>query len=201
MKKIISSIILSSIIFTGSTFAYTDLDIQSANFIAQKNIINNNSLNILWYNLDGKISRREMLKVMMNVSGKTINESCEWKYADMWSSDWGCKYAESALLNWYIAANTNYRPDDQVTQIEALKMIMQATGLEKDSNDDWRAGYLSKAQKVEIVDSGYFNYDDVGIRWWIFSLTAKTYSDFTYSTPDIELTDEEEEIFKYLLEL
>lgn len=54
-------------------------------------------------------------------------------------SDWGCKYAEAALENGYIAANKTFRPNDNVTQIEALKMIMQAKGLEKDSNTDWRA--------------------------------------------------------------
>jgi hypothetical protein len=40
-----------------------------------------------------------MLKVLMNVSGKTVSNTCTGEFVDMNNSDWGCKYAESALIN------------------------------------------------------------------------------------------------------
>lgn len=80
-------------------------------------------------------------------------------------------------------------------------MIMQAKSLEKDSNSDWRAGYLSKAQKEDLVDTGYLDYNLTALRGWIFSTSARSYADFSYVAPDVELTPEEEELFKFLLEL
>jgi len=38
-----------------------------------------------------------MLKVMMNLSGKTVSNSCATVFTDMTPNDWGCKYAEAAL--------------------------------------------------------------------------------------------------------
>ncbi len=201
MKKILFLCAILSLVSVTTTFARTEHNVQSANFLATKWIINDNSKDILKYNLDYNITRREMLKVMMNLSGKSIWNTCSGKFSDMPGSDWGCKYAEAALENGYIAANKTFRPNDNVTQIEALKMIMQAKGLEKDSNTDWRAWYLSKAQKEDIVDAGYLDYNLSALRGWIFSTSARSYTDFDYIAPDVELTPEEEELFKFLLEL
>ena len=138
MKKILLALLFITVLLP-SAFAWTPHNLQSANFIASKQIINDNSLSPSSYNLDYKITRREMLKVMMNLSGDSVSESCSQSFSDLSSSDWGCKYADAALSQGYIAANELFRPDDQITQIESLKMIMQAIGMQRDSNDDWRA--------------------------------------------------------------
>jgi len=75
-----------------------------------------------------------MLKIMMKLS------------SDLKTGDWGCKYAEAALTNSYIAANTSFRPADNISKIESLKMIMQARAIQRYENDDWRAGYVEKAE-------------------------------------------------------
>jgi len=189
------------LVSVSSLHAYTEHNIQSANFLATQSVINDNSNNIIWYNLDDNITRREVLKVMMNISGKTVTDTCSWNFSDMNSGDWGCKYAEAALREWYIAANTTFRPNDNVTQIEALKMIMQANNIQRDDNDDWRAGYVSKAFSQELLTDDYLEYDALAMRGWIFSTWARSYDDFTYEEPEIELSPEEEELFKFLLEL
>ena len=168
-----------------SAFAASDSALSAANFLAKKTIINDNSSDTSKYNLDMTITRREMLKVMMNLSGKTVGTTCSGKFSDMNSSDWGCKYAEAALANGYIAANKTYRPGDSVTQIEALKMIMQAKGLSKDENTDWRAGYISKAISEGIIDASFW-YDEIAKRSWIFIVGANTYSD----APDLSFEDD-----------
>ena len=71
MKKSLLTVLLI-LSLSASAFAYTEHNIQSANFIAGKWIINDNSTNIAAYNLGDHITRREMLKVMMNLSGKTV---------------------------------------------------------------------------------------------------------------------------------
>lgn len=76
MKKIF--LIAPLLLLLGTSFAYarTEHNVQSANFLATKAIINDNSKDILKYNLDYNITRREMLKVMMNLSGKSLSTSC-----------------------------------------------------------------------------------------------------------------------------
>jgi S-layer homology domain len=156
--------------------AATESEKTAANFLAKKSIINDNSADISKYNIDMTITRREMLKVMMNLSGKSVGTSCSGKFSDLDASDWGCKYAEAALENGYIAANKTFRPGDSVTEIEALKMIMQAKGLTKDENADWRAGYVSKAISEKLIDASFW-YDEIAQRGWIFLVGARSYSD------------------------
>ena len=203
-QKNIAKVICSAVCILGSlstSYAYTNHNISAANFLAGKGIINDNSSNILGYNLDNKITRREMLKVMMNLSGKSVASTCSGKFSDLPSSDWGCKYAETALKNGFISANATFRPTDNVTQIEALKMIMQAKWIQKDSNSDWKAGYVSAAYKKWLLDSNYLSYDTQALRGWIFSTSAKSYSDFSYteSAGDESLDPEIEELFNSIL--
>ena len=200
MRKVIGiSVLLAAAIWWVS--AYTEHNIQSANFLATQSVINDNSTDILDYNLDFNITRREMLKVMMNISGKNVTDTCSGNFSDVGSSDWGCKYAEAALREWYIAANNTFRPNDNVTQIEALKMIMQANSIPRDENNDWRAGYVSRGNTEWILLEMFLDYDLAATRGWIFSTGARSYTEFDYVEPDYELTDEEEEIFKLFQEL
>jgi hypothetical protein len=200
MKKILIATFLFAVQVL-SLFAYTSDHESAANFLAQKGIINDQSLYPVAYNLDDNITRREMLKVMMNLSGKSVTDSCLGKFSDMKSTDWGCKYAEAALSNNFIAANSNFRPDDSVTQIEALKMIMQAKGIEKNTAADWRDGYKSKAFSEGLISESYLEYDLQALRAWIFLTSARSYSDFEYSDGDVNLDAEMEELFKELFGL
>lgn len=92
------------------------------------------------YKLDSTITRREILKVMMNLSGEIVSDTCAERFVDLPNSDWGCKYAEAAFDKGYISGNALFRPDDSVTEIEALKMISQAKNLllyENENDKNW----------------------------------------------------------------
>ena len=149
----------------------------AANFLASQNVIVDQSADTSEYNYTSNITRREMLKVAMNISGKTVVDSCTGEFDDLDGSDWGCKYAEAALAEGYIAANANFRPDDLVSEIESLKMIMQARGIERDANDDWRAGYQSKAMTAGVINSE-LSFDAASKRGNIFDRAALTYTEF-----------------------
>lgn len=80
-------------------------------------------------------------------------------------------------------------------------MIMQALGIERDSNDDWRAGYVSKAQSEGIITESYIDYNKNATRGWIFSAAARSDENFSYVESELEIDPEVEELFQYILNL
>jgi len=153
------------------------LHIVAANYLAEQNVIEDNSGSVEEYNFTSNITRREMVKVAMNISGMNVPETCNGEFSDLNWDDWGCKYAEAALAQGYIAANASFRPDDLITNSESLKMIMQAKNIARDENDDWRAGYASKAMSEGIVNAEY-EFDVNAKRGWIFDISALAYPEF-----------------------
>lgn len=132
-----------------------DASLEAANRLAALGVIVDSSANPSAYNLGSSITRREMLKVMMNLSSVEVSDTCEGKFSDLPASDWGCKYAEAALKAGFIAANPKFRPNDLVTEAEALKMIMQARGVAKTEGiADWAAAYADAAVKAGILAAG-----------------------------------------------
>ncbi len=168
MKKYIATTLLAILILTNITYSYTSEEVKSADFLAYIWVIVSRE-NESDYELDNKITRREMLKVMMNMSWTEIIEKCEWKFSDMTASDWWCKYAEIALENGMIAANSSFRPDDNISKIEALKMIFKWINLEREENTDWKVWYVNTAVDSWIIDSAFTDYDTLAKRWWIFN--------------------------------
>lgn len=197
--------IVFSFISTASATFIWDVTFQNykkaANFLADNSVINDHEWEEEKYNLAYTITRREMLKVMMNISGKEVPQTCEGRFSDLSGTDWGCKYAEAALSEWYIAENATFRPDDNVTKIEALKMIMQSKWVERNEADDWREGYTSKATEEWFLDSAFSDFDTVSIRGWIFYTGSKTYDDTPTYEEETEswLTPEEEELLNHWL--
>jgi len=206
MKKILALTLVAVVWIWNiiQIYGYTNHNIESANFLAEKWIINDNTFTPSWYNLDANITRREMLKILMNVSGKEVIDRCLWAFKDISPNDWGCKYAEAAVKEWFIAQNTNFRPGDLVTQIEALKMIMQWKWIQRYNYDDWREWYKQKADNLWIIDDTYLDYNKSAVRWWIFSNSARSYSDFIYdelkqnNSDSYELPEEIRELFDSL---
>ncbi len=157
---------------------YTELE--ASNKLVTLKVIEDKSVTPDEYRVGDTITRREMSKVMMNLSYSTIEDKCEWKFSDLNSEDWGCKYAEAALEKWYIVANDKFRPDDNVTKIEALKMVMQAEKIKKDlTKEDWKEWYVLGAYNFWMLDKdwkyGVFtDYDTSALRWWIFVTAAQS---------------------------
>ncbi len=163
--------------------------ILSANKLAYRWIINDHSNDNNAYNLDKTITRREMLKIMMNLSKKWIATECKWIFKDLKKSDWWCVYAESALNNGFIAKNSYFRPDDNVSKVEAIKMIFQATDIAVSSTDDWRVGYVEKWAELGLFDA-ITDYDTKAIRWFIFSIASKVVLDMEAKNNKEETLDD-----------
>ena len=188
MKKIIS-IWICFFLFSCHAQAYSKEDLDSANFLASQGIIENYASAPSKYKFSDTITRRELLKIMIQISGKYIPTSCSTvHFQDLPASDWGCKYALIAVWEGYIAENVYFRPDDAITQIEALKMLMQAKGIERTHSIDWREWYITKAYEIGILKEKYLEYNTFAVRSWIFTTAEKI---ILYDTaPNVPLTQD-----------
>lgn len=147
------------------------IDLESANFLAQNNIINTQT-NSKDYNINSYISRREMLKVMLNLAWISPSETCDNSFKDISSSDWACKYTKKALELSYISPNTYFRPDDNVSQAEALKMIFKAKNIEVLKTTLWETWYINKALELSYI-SWKINPSEKAQRKFVFNVSAK----------------------------
>jgi len=148
-----------------------------AEFLTHKWIINNHNLAPSRYNLSEQISRKEIMKVIMNMSEKDISLECNEIFSDV-DADWWCKYIESALKYEFIVENKNFRPNDSISRVEALKLVFKARNISKAYDTwFWEEDYISTAYYYWYISEKFSDYNKIADRWWIFALAAKTYSD------------------------
>jgi uncharacterized surface protein with fasciclin (FAS1) repeats len=170
--------ILSNIVSTTS-FGYSADD--GANFLAYKDVIVDAMGNPALYLLDSSISRQEMLKIVVNISGWLTNVDYMWEFNDVKSADWVAPYIETALKKWIISNTVLFRPNDKVTESETLKMILRARGIEKITGyPNWYTGYNIRAKNIGLIDSD-ISPNMNAVRGFIFHVAARTYSDFSNS--------------------
>ncbi|NDK09738.1 hypothetical protein GW846_03085 [Candidatus Gracilibacteria bacterium] len=156
----------------------TKPSVLAANYLSTFGVILNKSENLSEYNIYSQVTRREMLKIVINLSGTDVPETCEGKFSDMDNFDWGCKYAEIALKKKFISPNSTFRPNDSVTEAEALKMIMIVRGISRNQSSNWQFGYSTKATEIGLIDFN-INYNDTpALRRFVFLTSARTYSNF-----------------------
>jgi len=142
------------------------------------------------YRLEDTITRKEMMKIVMNLSGKASPDTCESVFDDV-VNDWGCKYIEAALKNNFIAQNANFRPDESITKAESIKLVLKARGIDKAYNSsDWQGDYMRTALDNGLLDASYSDHNSSATRGWIFSLSATSIS----SQSDVSVGEVPQEI-------
>ncbi len=177
MSKIFSGISLVFLCLTVSvtwvfSMSYNASQIDAANFLAERWIIVDQSSNPSEYNLDSFIERKATMKVVMKLSGVDIPDVCYWVFSDV-QSGWHCKYIEQALAQWFISLNTTFRPDDNITKTEAMKLVLQAKGIEKIANTAiWQEDYMETAYHYGIIQEKYYDYNALASRGWIFEIAT-----------------------------
>lgn len=177
MKKILSIVCIVmlsfSSVFAGEEYT-TKTPLEAANFLAAEGIITDKSANPTEYRLLDTITRKEVMKIVMKLSGKEIVDECDGDFSDV-PADWGCKYIEAALEAGYIAANATFRPDDNITKTEAMKLVLKAKGIEKSQvTDNWQEDYMMTAYEYGIINEKYTDYNADASRGWIFQITTST---------------------------
>ncbi len=168
MKKIFSlALVITFLLSISWAWAYTQNEKLAADFLSYKDIIVAQE-EANKYELDKEITRREMWKVTLKLSGLNVWTSCTGMFTDLNSNDWGCKYAELGVNKWFFAKNESFNAGSSISKIEALKMVMKGTGVEKDETDDWREWYVTAAVKFGLLEGSFSDYDTLATRWWIF---------------------------------
>ena len=153
----------------GSVSAASEL--RSAQSLAAKGIIKSGGT-AADFGLSNTITRKEMMKIVMNLSGKNVPDTCSGSFGDV-TNDWGCKYIETALKNGFIAANASFRPNDSISRAESMKLILKAKGIDKAYNtSDWQGDYMRTALDNGIISAAYSNHTTSALRGWIFSIAA-----------------------------
>lgn len=178
MKKIFVFFFILTFWLFSTSYAEENNEIVSANFLASKGFISDNSNNPTNYRLDETITRKEMIKIVVKVAWLEVEEKCEKKFSDV-SEDWGCKYIESALKAWFISFNNwIFRPDENITKTESLKLVFKARGIQKLYNTShWQEDYMKTAFDLWLITAQYSDYNTNAFRGWIFVIIAKTYED------------------------
>lgn len=188
-KKVVATVSALTIVLSivspvsGVMAAYSTLE--AANKLASLGVIVDNSANPANYRLGDSITRWEMAKITMKLSEQEVSDMCEGKFSDLTASNWACKYAEAGLTAGFFAANATFRPADSVTKIEALKMVMQARGIAKSSNSDWKAAYVEAAVEAGVLESSFSDFDAVAVRGWIFQTAVNAIEGMVDSGDDL----------------
>lgn len=146
-------------------------ELESAKKLADQGVIKAGSV-ASDFGLTNTITRKEMMKIVMNLSGKNVPDQCSGSFGDV-ANDWGCKYIESALSNGFIASNAQFRPNDTISKAESMKLVLKAKGIDKAYNTaDWQADYMQTALDNGIIPSSYANHTASAFRGWIFGISA-----------------------------
>lgn len=161
-----------------------DVYLKSADFLAWEWIIKT-----VWkaseYNLYEGISRIEMLKIISKISKEELPQNCNSNFWDILSTHWWCKYSSWALEKKYISNNKFYRPNDDVSKVEALKMIFKVKNISVEKTSDWREWYVKKAFELGYSDL-FLDYDQKATRWFVFDIIYKSLNNIELSKIDFE---------------
>ncbi|MCT4617207.1 MAG: S-layer homology domain-containing protein [Candidatus Gracilibacteria bacterium] len=177
LKKIVAgvsatAITLSIVAPVSSVSAAASAEIEAANKLASQGIIKDNSANVAEYKLTDNITRREMAKVMINLAGIEVTDTCEGKFADLQAGDWGCKYAEAALAKGFVKGNPTFGADRNISKWESLKFIQKARGINVETGDNYQKDYVESAVANKIIAESFTDYNTSAKRGWIFTAGA-----------------------------
>lgn len=154
-----------------------DEELNSANNLAKKWIIKNNSSNPSLYNLNNFVLRQEIWLISRRVSGVAENSSCKNIFSDVNAyspNNWVCKNIEALVENDLISRNESFRPEDNISKSEALIMFIKSIGfvdfeIDENSDKNWQEQVVEFAVKNWVVDN-FTDYNAEAKRGWIFKI-------------------------------
>jgi len=177
MKKIFYILPFFILFLFSVTFAYTSLNLESANSLAKKWIIKNNGANPDLYNLDSPVLRQEIGLISRRVSWVDESSSCKNIFSDITSitpNNWACKNIEALVENDLISKNESFRPEDNISKSEALIMFIKSIGfvdfeIDENSKKNWQEQVVDFAVKNSVVEN-FTDYNSEAKRGWIFKI-------------------------------
>jgi hypothetical protein len=130
MKKILSILSVFSILTVSVFASYTsDEMIDAANNLAERSVISDKSSNPSSYNLNDNVLRQEIGLIAMRIAGLNKKTTCSGIFSDLTATtpnDWACIHIEPLVESELISKNNNFRPEENITKAESLKMLIKA---------------------------------------------------------------------------
>lgn len=170
-------IIFLLLFFLSLSSALAD-EYDAANFLAQKWVLVDQSSEPKKYNIKSKITRKEFISIIINLSWGTTKTKCEFNFNDV-INDWGCKYIDEAYERGLIEKNEKFRPEKNISRGEALGLIFKALKLESQITEPWQKGYFEAAIEQKLMSEQMYLYNFSAKRWWIFDIVANTDPEYT----------------------
>ncbi|MDC0506130.1 thioredoxin domain-containing protein [Candidatus Gracilibacteria bacterium] len=200
-KKIMAVATLVAVVGSMGSVSAAKSQLESAKQLAGQGVIKTGSTSAD-FGLGNTITRKEIMKIVLNLSGKNVTDTCSGEFGDV-ANDWGCKYIEAGLRNGFIAKNASFRPNDSISKAEAMKLILKARGIDKAYNtSDWQADYMNTAYDNSIIASKYSDHGTKALRGWIFGIGAADKATRSNSAPVVDNTsvdDDIDDIFEGIL--
>jgi hypothetical protein len=117
----------------------------------------------------GNVTRAEMAAALVRALGLEVAASStsglSTKYSDVPSTNWAAGYINIASNKGVIKGypDGTFKPDANVTNAEAITMIVRALNRESDATGDWPVGHIMVAAQQQII-TGSFNTNALATR-------------------------------------
>jgi hypothetical protein len=121
---------------------------------------------------NGAVTRAEFLKVVLNYFNFGTSEY-QNTYSDVSKNDWFAGYIAKAVESKLIVVATNFNPNNSITRVEALKILLLAKGIPnlegyhahyQDSNStDWFYHYAAYAHAHGLLDIRVLTFSQKGL--------------------------------------
>ncbi len=162
MKKLLLSSFLATSMFA---LAYTQVDIENANYLSGKSIIKAQS-SATKYRLDDTITRAEVIGIAMKMKWENLPKdyTCKKYFTDVVKNDWICRAVELGAKAGIVSReNARFRPLDPITRVEALAILMNSMGTRWEETVispfpftdvkkwTWEEKWISRAYTLNII--------------------------------------------------
>lgn len=180
-KKIISVMLSVCLIISSvSAFAYSDCNNEAVDVLTKLEVLAGYEDGT--FRPNGLISRAEFTKIISSVTGGTKSDNYplyESDFADVAKSHWAFKYILHCkalkLVDGY--EDGTFRPDDNITLAETIKICLSAIGynnLITEQSSDWSKPWIDMAYEYKLIDSKDKNSDSMVTRLEVAELVFKT---------------------------
>ena len=166
---------LVSGIFSTGVSASSNSEIDAANALAANGYINDHSSDTAAYNLNQNVLRQEIAAVARGIAGLDKKTSCDGSFTDVTATTpntWACYSVEALLDADLIAANTMFKPENEISKAEAVGMMVKAAFGDEYAYDagkatSWQEQVVDFAVANAVV-SRFTNYDTAATRGFVF---------------------------------
>ncbi|MDD2907408.1 MAG: S-layer homology domain-containing protein [Candidatus Gracilibacteria bacterium] len=185
MRKII--LFLLSIFICSSAFGaytaikYSTTELEAANSLATRGIINNHKDDSVNYKLGDFVLRQEIAAVSRGVAGLPKKTGCDGIFSDVTATKpntWACLSIEVLVDKGLITKNKEFRPEHNITKAETLGMLIRSIGFDYSydpkNTKSWQEQIVDYAFAKGVIKEKFSDYDTFATRGWVFMIADTT---------------------------